>query len=624
MNDKIRNELIEILLSGRNIPDDYKYILFPTINKEYEITYSGKMKKEDILASEDGVYSLPIQIDKENIYNENDDWKNIICFGDNLQLLKTINENQDPIIKNKVKGKVKLIYIDPPFATESEFKNSKGAKAYSDKLKGTEFIEFLRRRLIVAKEVLAEDGSIYIHLDEKMSHYIKVIMDEIFGSNCFQREIIWRIGWISGYKTTAKNWIRNHDVILYYTKNPNNFIFNKEYIPYPDDYVRRDGSKPSGKGVPIEDTWNCNQLDVLDSIQIMSFSGEKTSYPTQKNENLLARIIKSATNPGDIVLDFFGGSGTTAAVAEKLGRKWIICDIGKLSYYTTQKRILEIENSKDLYNQNLKYGKKPKNFITCQLGMYDLNLLMNLDRDQYLEFVSDLFEIKLIDNKINGLHFDGLKINEPVIIWDYIKYKNAIIDISYLENINSNLSDKYSGRIYIVAPANSFDFIEDYYEIDDIRYYFLKIPYNVIKELHKIPFHKIIQPKNKNCVNNIDEAIGFHFIKQPTVDSKIICKNDLIIIELNEFKSFYYKDESGKILNNFETLSAIFIDKKYDDINFKLDEVFYSDDLEITDNKISISLNKKELGEKIMIIYVDIYGNEFKESFVVNGDNYDR
>lgn len=624
MNDKIRNELIEILLSGRNIPDDYKYILFPTINKEYEITYSGKMKKEDILASEDGVYSLPIQIDKENIYNENDDWKNIICFGDNLQLLKTINENQDPIIKNKIKGKVKLIYIDPPFATESEFKNSKGAKAYSDKLKGTEFIEFLRRRLIVAKEVLAEDGSIYIHLDEKMSHYIKVIMDEIFGSNCFQREIIWRIGWVSGYKTTAKNWIRNHDVILYYTKNPNNFIFNKEYIPYPDDYVRRDGSKPSGKGVPIEDTWNCNQLDVLDSIQIMSFSGEKTSYPTQKNENLLARIIKSATNPGDIVLDFFGGSGTTAAVAEKLGRKWIICDIGKLSYYTTQKRILEIENSKDLYNQNLKYGKKPKNFITCQLGMYDLNLLMNLDRDQYLEFVSDLFEIKLIDNKINGLHFDGLKINEPVIIWDYIKYKNAIIDISYLENINSNLSDKYSGRIYIVAPANSFDFIEDYYEIDDIRYYFLKIPYNVIKELHKIPFHKIIQPKNKNCVNNIDEAIGFHFIKQPTVDSKIICKNDLIIIELNEFKSFYYKDESGKILNNFETLSAIFIDKKYDDINFKLDEVFYSDDLEITDNKISISLNKKELGEKIMIIYVDIYGNEFKESFVVNGDNYDR
>ncbi len=624
MNDKIRNELIEILLSGRNIPDDYKYILFPTINKEYEITYSGKMKKEDILASEDGVYSLPIQIDKENIYNENDDWKNIICFGDNLQLLKTINENQDPIIKNKVKGKVKLIYIDPPFATESEFKNSKGAKAYSDKLKGTEFIEFLRRRLIVAKEVLAEDGSIYIHLDEKMSHYIKVIMDEIFGSNCFQREIIWRIGWVSGYKTTAKNWIRNHDVILYYTKNPNNFIFNKEYIPYPDDYVRRDGSKPSGKGVPIEDTWNCNQLDVLDSIQIMSFSGEKTSYPTQKNENLLARIIKSATNPGDIVLDFFGGSGTTAAVAEKLGRKWIICDIGKLSYYTTQKRILEIENSKDLYNQNLKYGKKPKNFITCQLGMYDLNLLMNLDRDQYLEFVSDLFEIKLIDNKINGLHFDGLKINEPVIIWDYIKYKNAIIDISYLENINSNLSDKYSGRIYIVAPANSFDFIEDYYEIDDIRYYFLKIPYNVIKELHKIPFHKIIQPKNKNCVNNIDEAIGFHFIKQPTVDSKIICKNDLIIIELNEFKSFYYKDESGKILNNFETLSAIFIDKKYDDINFKLDEVFYSDDLEITDNKISISLNKKELGEKIMIIYVDIYGNEFKESFVVNGDNYGR
>lgn len=623
MNEKIRSELLEILSTGKSIPEEYKYILFPTINKECEITYNGKMKKEDILSCEDGVYPLPLQIDKEYIYNTKNDWKNIICFGDNLQLLKTINENQDPLIKNKIKGKVKLIYIDPPFATASDFKSSKGAKAYSDKLKGTEFIEFLRRRLIVAKEILAEDGSIYVHLDEKMSHYIKVIMDEVFGSNCFQREIVWRIGWVSGYKTSAKNWIRNHDIILYYTKNPTDFIFNKEYIPYPENYTRRDGSKPKGKGVPIEDTWNCSQLDTLDSIQIMSFSSEKTSYPTQKNENLLARIINASTNKGDIVLDFFGGSGTTAAVAEKLNRKWIICDIGKLSYYTIQKRILEIGNSKDLYNQNVKYRKKTNNFITCQLGMYDLNSLMSLNRKQYIEFVSDLFEIDLKDIEINGIHFEGFKMNEPVIIWDYQKYKDAIIDINYLENIDLNISDKYSGRIYIVAPANTFDFIEDYYEMGEIRYYFLKIPYNVIKELHKIPFHKIIQPKNKNSVNNIDEAIGFHFIKPPTVDSEIVYQNNSIIVYLKEFKSFYYKDESGKILDNFETLSAIFVDKKYDGKNFKLDEVFYSDDLKVIDNKISISFDRKELGEKIMIIYIDMYGNEFKESFVVDGESYD-
>lgn len=306
MDNNVRAELMKILASGKNIPETYKDIIFPTINKEYELSYAGKMRAEDVLSCKDGVYSMPLQVEK-TFGTKKNDWSNIICFGDNLQLLKTINENIDPIIKDKVKGKVKLIYIDPPFATESDFKNSKGVKAYSDKVKGTEFIEFLRKRLILAKEILAEDGSIYVHLDEKMSHYIKVVMDEVFGSNCFQREIVWRIGWVSGYKTAAKNWIRNHDVILYYTKDPNNFIFNKEYIPYPEDYVRRDGSKPSGKGVPIEDTWNCSSLDILDSIQIMSFSGEKTNYPTQKNENLIARIIKASTNPGDLIMDFFGG-----------------------------------------------------------------------------------------------------------------------------------------------------------------------------------------------------------------------------------------------------------------------------------------------------------------------------
>ena len=171
MDNNIRAELIKILASGKNIPESYKDIIFPTINKEYELSYAGKMKAEDILACSDGVYSMPLQIEK-TFKTEESEWNNIICFGDNLQLLKTINENVDPLIKNKVKGKVKLIYIDPPFASEDEFKNKDGAKAYNDKVKGADFIEFMRRRLILAKEILADDGSIFVHLDMKMNNYI--------------------------------------------------------------------------------------------------------------------------------------------------------------------------------------------------------------------------------------------------------------------------------------------------------------------------------------------------------------------------------------------------------------------------------------------------------------------
>ena len=178
MTDKMRKELIKILESGGNIPEDYKEYIFPTINKEYELTYYGKMKKEDILRNEDGVTSIPLQ--KNKTFKGNNDfpeWENMLVFGDNLQFLKNIYENDDPLIQDKIKGKVRLIYIDPPFATEDEFKNKNGAKAYSDKIKGTAFIEFLRRRLILAREVLADDGTIYVHLDNKMAHYIKVIMD---------------------------------------------------------------------------------------------------------------------------------------------------------------------------------------------------------------------------------------------------------------------------------------------------------------------------------------------------------------------------------------------------------------------------------------------------------------
>ncbi|MGC8673431.1 MAG: DNA-methyltransferase, partial [Thermoplasmata archaeon] len=151
---------------------------------------------------------------------------------------------------------------------------------------------------------------------------------------------IWRIGWVSGYKTRKIGWIRNHDVIFYYTKS-SNYTFNKIYIPYTENYVRRDGKKPTGEGIPIEDTWNCSSADVLDSIMIKSFSKEKLGFPTQKPVALLERIIKTSSNEGDIVLDPFCGCGTALDASEKLHRQWIGIDITHIAIHITKKRLTE-------------------------------------------------------------------------------------------------------------------------------------------------------------------------------------------------------------------------------------------------------------------------------------------
>ena len=282
------------------------------------------------------------------------DWTNRLIYGDNLLAMAALlaGDEHTPSLR----GKIDLIYIDPPFDSKADYRTKVALPgveleqrpmvieqfAYSDTWSdGTaSYLAMITPRLILMRELLAETGSIYVHLDATVGHYVKIVLDEIFGKERFEREIVWRIGWISGYKSAAVNWIRNHDNIYYYTKSPD-FIFNKLYVPYAKDYVRRDGKKPEGAGYPIEDTWNCSDMDRMDSIQIMSFSREKVGYETQKNENLLARIIEASTHPGALVVDAFGGSGTVAVVAEKLGRRWITTDLGKPACMIMRKRLID-------------------------------------------------------------------------------------------------------------------------------------------------------------------------------------------------------------------------------------------------------------------------------------------
>ena len=208
------------------------------------------------------------------------------------------------------------------------------------------YLGYMAKRLAVIRRKMKPTASIYLHCDPTASHYLKILMDGIFGAKNFRNEIVWRIGWVSGYKSQKQGWIRNHDIILYYLKTEQaKDRFVKEYIPYPAGYVRRDGKKPKGGGIPIEDTWNCSAADVLDSIMIKSFSKEKVGYPTQKPVALLKRIITASSHEGDLVLDPFCGCGTTVAAAELLGRRWIGIDISAAAIRIVTKVRKELSGS---------------------------------------------------------------------------------------------------------------------------------------------------------------------------------------------------------------------------------------------------------------------------------------
>lgn len=206
--------ILDLLKKGKPLPEDYKTSLFNN-KKEYELVYGAKEREEDILADTMAVPLQPVKTFRNK--GADDDWVSMLVFGDNLQVLKTL-------VQMKQEGKLKsadgtpgvrLVYIDPPFTTMQEFRGSQDQKAYQDKIAGARFLEFMRMRLVFLRELLSDDGSIYIHLDWKKAHYIKVIADEVFGEERFQREIIWRIGWVSGYKSVANNWIRNHETLLF-------------------------------------------------------------------------------------------------------------------------------------------------------------------------------------------------------------------------------------------------------------------------------------------------------------------------------------------------------------------------------------------------------------------------
>lgn len=307
--------------------------------------------------------------------------QNIIIEGDNLEaMLKLL-----PYYK----GKIDLIYIDPPYMTGRNFKNKAGDLLYCDKFTLSEYVKMITPRLVLMRELLSDKGSIYVHIDWRVGHYVKLILDEVFGRENFVNEIIWKSGVVKGAKTTSNSFGRMIDTIFFYSKN-NDKIFETPFKPIDlkspnNKFIHRDAQgrlysrdNPLGdyseesieefkkqgkiyytkngkmqliryydevKGIAVGNLWD-------DINYINQVATERLNYDTQKPEKLLERIIKASSNENSIIADFFCGSGTTAAVAEKLGRKWITTDLGKPACMITRKRLID-NNAKPFLYQHV-------------------------------------------------------------------------------------------------------------------------------------------------------------------------------------------------------------------------------------------------------------------------------
>lgn len=417
LTDNEIRDITKILESGKPLPDEYRFKLFAD-KREVELVWNGK-------TSEVTNVVLPFQtieqVDEPRAENPEDTkmqmglfdfdqrgrqikgWTNKLIWGDNKLILSSLKNG--PLREEiEANGGIKLIYIDPPFDVGADFSmdieigDEQFTKqpsvleelAYRDTWgKGADsFIAMIYERLSLMRDLLADDGSIYVHCDYRLSGYIRLVLDEIFGKHNLKNENIWYYENGGGRSTTWFN--RKHDTIYWYSKN-DRYIYNgKEagekrnidegtfggYFKTDEQGRRYQEVRANGKVYVYyvdelknaDDVWNIGIISQRDLT-------ERIGYPTQKPEILLERVVKASSNKNDIVADFFAGSGTTLAVAEKLDRKWIGSDLGKFSIHTTRKRMIGVQR------ELKKQGKDYRAFEILNLGKYERQYYVGLNPD---------------------------------------------------------------------------------------------------------------------------------------------------------------------------------------------------------------------------------------------------
>ena len=570
LTDSEKRDVLKYLDKGKPLPEKYRFLLFDD-KKEVELVWNGKTNEVtntvlpfqtiehiDEPRSEEKMEAQRTLFDTSG--RQIKGWTNKLIWGDNKLILSSLKNG--PLRKEiEAQGGLKLIYIDPPFDVGADFSmdikigDEEFTKkpsvieeiAYRDTWgKGADsFIAMIYERLKLMHDLLAEDGSIYVHCDWRVNSYMRLVLDEVFGSGNFRNEISWCY---SGPGKIDRAYTRKHDLILFYTKDYTKAIFNTPKIEHKSGIHNRGAflgkesedaeervAQLEEEGKRIEDWW----IDVYTADRKRA---EIVDYPTQKPEALLERIIKASSNRGNLIADFFCGSGTTMAVAEKLGRKWIGSDLGRFSIHTTRKRMIGVQR------ELKKDGKDFRAFEILNIGRYEREHFVDINENlreeekrkqrekkekEFIDLILAAYKAQPVDsfNNFVGKKQDRLvavgSVNMPItqdFVNDAIKecrqkeiLKFDVLGFDYEMGLDfSELSKQGVEARFKVIPREVFD--KRAVEKGQVKFY--DVAYIDIKPIIQSPTSPLIR--------------GARGVKE-------------VAVELTDFSVFYNQDNTGEV-----------------------------------------------------------------------------
>ncbi len=540
-----------------------------------------------------------------------DNWQNLLFHGDNKDVLSTL-------LESGFRGKIDLIYIDPPFKSGADYVRKvelRGLKnlgqiqddeasllqqtMYFDIWNNDSYLQFMYERLMLLKELLADTGSIYVHLDWHVGHYIKLLMDEVFGQENFRNEIVWKY---FGPTSTEKNFPRKHDYILFYTKSTN-YYFDEAatLIGYDEKAIRRyDKIDEHGKRYKIYYDKNGKvrtaymkegkPTEVFEIPFVQGIASERLGFATQKPEELIERFIIASTTPNDLVLDCFIGSGTTARVAQKLGRRWIGCDINKGAIHLTSRELQKI-----ILEQVKKGETKYPTFAIYKVNDYDLKLL----RTEAIELAVQHIGIQRIRT---DTFFDGYLGKNLVKIIDF-NHPLTLLDLQLLQDELKKRPDE-DRNITVVCLGKELavdPWIDEWnkkHPVNKIKVIELKTD----KKYGNFLIHKPAEAKIKvERINESKALIEIQDFISPPIIQRLNIDNKLFKVKIPDFRCM---------------IDTVLIDNNYDGKTFHIvcsDVPERKDDLIKGKYEIEVPKSKTKVAVKI----IDMVGEEVINVFEV-------
>ncbi|MFC1626844.1 site-specific DNA-methyltransferase [Patescibacteria group bacterium] len=544
---------------------------------------------------------------------------NQLFWGDNLQVLSHLLK--------EYRGKIDLIYIDPPFDSKADYvkkvqirgqkiegeqQSLLEEKQYTDIWESDEFLQFIYERIQVIRELLSDKGSIYIHLDYRKIAQMRLIMDEIFGSDNFVNEIIW------GYRTggISKNtFARKHDTILFYSKTKN-YTFNTQYYKSYQQKKYNFSDKYPELFDKEKKMWYHNAVcrDVWEDVYPIGTEPgniERNDYPTQKPEALLERIIKASSNPGNTVLDCFCGSGTTLTVAQKLGRKWIGCDINIGAIQTTTKRLGQIIDEQIKNNGNKLLKDDFKGLLAFKvLNVNDYDIFKN--ELEAKDIVMDMYGVEPIKRSF----FDGVLDNNFVKVLSLNRVLNKLDIKTVLKNIEDSIDN------FTVKTTTKQD--EEIYQEGVI----------IICSGAELDVDDFLKKENKTGVkvsvrNILNDKKHLIFKKKPEAEVSLKTKDKALTIEIKDFHSpilmrklqlenekTLNKKSQAKVEDFRQIVDSVAIDIDYDGKLFNAEIIDLPSKKELIKTKYQHDY-KKSGKQTVAIKIVDVLGEEYFQTFEI-------